>query len=315
MPGALHVMLTARAEQMGDNPEALRQQLLSMKLASGMLRFNDAVSAFTASLGDGTPAASARLASAITPPRSTRGSFSSGRGGVAGAAAAPTAADAGQGTCDAGGAHAGSGVWPPPAGAVAAATVAAAAVAGQLARQPSASLQRLLSGGMSNRRAASSALLLQQQAQQQASGGLPHSQSESVVGREAVAAVGISAPGSSRGSLQPPVSAAAARLATAGSGSSAGDGALPIIQQSFSGAPGAAAALLAAAGADSDEADDTCEICFDAAAVVALRECGHTLCVSCCKELCKLHHFKPGLCPYCRQIVAGFARATCTFVP
>jgi hypothetical protein len=24
--------------------------------------------------------------------------------------------------------------------------------------------------------------------------------------------------------------------------------------------------------------------------------------VSCCKELCKLHHFKPGLCPYCRYV-------------
>lgn len=51
-------------------------------------------------------------------------------------------------------------------------------------------------------------------------------------------------------------------------------------------------------------ADDegVCEICFDAAAVVSLQQCGHTLCVSCCRELCKLHHFKPGLCPYCRYV-------------
>jgi hypothetical protein len=57
---------------------------------------------------------------------------------------------------------------------------------------------------------------------------------------------------------------------------------------------------------DSDDDGLTCEICFDAAAVVSLQACGHALCVGCCREMCKLHHFKPALCPYCRQIICGF---------
>jgi hypothetical protein len=56
----------------------------------------------------------------------------------------------------------------------------------------------------------------------------------------------------------------------------------------------------------SDEDELTCEICFDAEAVVSLQACGHALCVGCCREMCKLHHFKPALCPYCRQIICGF---------
>jgi hypothetical protein len=84
------------------------------------------------------------------------------------------------------------------------------------------------------------------------------------------------------------------------------NGGLPIIQQ-----PGAA-------GDNDDDWDDdeaTCEICFDAVAVVALQDCRHTLCIRCCKEMCKLHHFKPALCPYCRQIICGFERAAGPFIP
>eukprot|EP00882_Tetradesmus_deserticola_P005366 GHRQ01005647.1.p1 GENE.GHRQ01005647.1~~GHRQ01005647.1.p1 ORF type:complete len:268 (+),score=60.34 GHRQ01005647.1:1-804(+) len=101
----------------------------------------------------------------------------------------------------------------------------------------------------------------------------------------------------------------------------AADGDLPLIQQQ----PGSQLQLSKAAcssgllgsthgaGAsgmiteESDEDELMCEICFDAQAVVVLQACGHALCVGCCREMCKLHHFKPALCPYCRQIICGFS--------
>ena len=49
--------------------------------------------------------------------------------------------------------------------------------------------------------------------------------------------------------------------------------------------------------------EGACEICFDEKACVELWQCGHTLCVTCTREMCKLHHFKPALCPFCRQII------------
>jgi hypothetical protein len=96
------------------------------------------------------------------------------------------------------------------------------------------------------------------------------------------------------------------------------NGDLPMIQQQLVGAAYASGLLGSTHGAgasgmiteegeeDSDEDGLMCEICFDAQAVVSLQACGHALCVGCCKEMCKLHHFKPALCPYCRQIICGF---------
>jgi hypothetical protein len=97
------------------------------------------------------------------------------------------------------------------------------------------------------------------------------------------------------------------------------NGDLPMIQQQLVGSAYASGLLGSTHGAgasgmiteegeeDSDEDSLMCEICFDAQAVVSLQACGHALCVGCCREMCKLHHFKPALCPYCRQIICGFS--------
>jgi hypothetical protein len=132
-----------------------------------------------------------------------------------------------------------------------------------IAQQPSQSLQRLLSGTARGRRAAS------------------------LTPRQQQSATSIPSP--------LPVSAP---LTAANSSEfvSNAHGELPIVQLQ----PSGVVAMISEADTDMDDEEGTCEICFDAAAVVALQQCGHTLCVCCCKELCKLHHFKPGLCPYCR---------------
>eukprot|EP00775_Hariotina_reticulata_P008074 gene8074-8269_t len=116
----------------------------------------------------------------------------------------------------------------------------------------------------------------------------------------------------SSASPSPDVSAAAT-ASTCTAGAAANTGGLPIIQQQRF----MISEVNSRADDDDDDVDDeaTCEICFDAVAVVALQGCGHTLCICCCKEMCKLHHFKPALCPYCRQIICGFERAAAPFIP
>jgi hypothetical protein len=36
-------------------------------------------------------------------------------------------------------------------------------------------------------------------------------------------------------------------------------------------------------------------------------DCGHHQCLACSHELCKLHHFRPALCPFCRCVIRGFS--------
>lgn len=57
---------------------------------------------------------------------------------------------------------------------------------------------------------------------------------------------------------------------------------------------------------DDDDEEGLCDVCFDHTACVDIRDCGHQLCVDCCRELCNLHHFKPALCPFCRRIIHSF---------
>jgi hypothetical protein len=128
---------------------------------------------------------------------------------------------------------------------------------------PSQSLQRLLSGTGRGRRAASVT-----PRQQQSATSIP----------------------------SPLLVSAPLTAANSSEFASSAHGELPIVQLQ----PSGVVAMISEADTDIDDEEGTCEICFDAAAVVALQQCGHTLCVCCCKELCKLHHFKPGLCPYCR---------------
>jgi hypothetical protein len=60
---------------------------------------------------------------------------------------------------------------------------------------------------------------------------------------------------------------------------------------------------------EEEDGEDGCEVCFDAADVVALQHCGHRLCTTCAAAMCKLHHFKPALCPFCRQIISALVLA------
>jgi len=297
----LNVVLAARAGQIGDNPEAIRQRLLAMKLASGALHFNNAVSTFAASLAGS--ASCEQVVSRFTSfssamPPSSRNSISS-RPGVAPAPAAAAATlslearDAGAeaATAAAAAGSSGGGAEPSPfssqqqqlAGTPSLSpspSLFNITAANVMAHQSSQSLQRLLSGNTRIRRAASAAVGVQH------SGSVPSPSGLSM-------AAGLPGAFSSHNS-----SPAAAATATAAGGRGAvTNGDLPIVQQQ----PGAAAAAVIFSD-DGDDEEGTCEICFDAAAVVALERCGHTLCVGCCKELCKLHHFKPGLCPYCRCV-------------
>lgn len=304
----LNVMLAARAQQIGDNPEAIRQQLLAMKLASGALQFDNAISTFTTSLNSPLETECARFASfSQNLPVSSRNSISS-RPGVTGTVSPAAPAAAQQQTAavvEAAAAAAATlpsvrssdgGTSSSPFAAFAAPQEQQQAAPGDsldtqqpqqqqaslspspslfnitaanvIAQQPSQSLQRLLSGSSRGRRAGSTAPPQQQSA-------------------------ASSIPGVTSGEMGASLSTSPAAVA-AGRGSANGE--LPIVQLQYT---TAVAAMISEGSSGLDE-DDLCEICFDAAAVVALQQCGHTLCVGCCKELCKLHHFKPGLCPYCR---------------
>ncbi|KAJ9509326.1 hypothetical protein QJQ45_001784 [Haematococcus lacustris] len=62
-------------------------------------------------------------------------------------------------------------------------------------------------------------------------------------------------------------------------------------------------ARLASGGVEDDQ---TCPVCLDEAPDIQLQRCGHSLCVSCARDLCKRHFLTPALCPYCRSLIAGF---------
>lgn len=339
----LNVMLAARAHQIGDDPEAIRQQLLAMKLASGALQFNNAVSTMATFMpGSAGSEAASRFASfSGVQPGSSRSTIGTRPGGVAGAPAAASpaavtppiaaATSAGAATSvsvaetaavvaaadddsrDAGVAspfaasseqHRADTPSPEPLPAVddddiptplpqqqqghlsPSPSLFNVTAANVITQQPSQSLQRLLSGQVRPRRAASSAVSWQQ------STSVPSPQAISPAPTHTSEA--LQARGSSLASSPSPAPAVSG--AAAGGGQGAANGELPIVQQ----APAGACAMMISEDDAGGDEDGTCEICFDAEAVVALQMCGHTLCVGCCKELCKLHHFKPGLCPYCR---------------
>lgn len=56
----------------------------------------------------------------------------------------------------------------------------------------------------------------------------------------------------------------------------------------------------------SELGDSVCGVCFDQPDFLCIEKCGHRLCGDCSKELCKLHAFKPALCPFCRGPISGF---------
>jgi hypothetical protein len=326
----LNVVLAARADQIGDNPEAIRRQLLAMKLASGALQFDSAVSTFTASLNGPNSLAASRIASySVGFPPSSRNSISS-RAGPAGGSVSPaadaaaavaqaagivqvaaaTAATRGLPTLSSLGSEGGLGPFASYqhqdslGGAVDGAVNEDAqqrnrglspspslfnlTAADVISRQQSQSLQRLLSGNFRGQQRAGSVVPPRQQ---QSCSSIPSLASPVLNGQLTA------------GSSSEVVVAAGGAFSSSGNGMSpetpkfavAGNGDLPMVQLQ----PAGPAAVMISEGDDGDD-DGVCEICFDAEAVVALQQCGHTLCVSCCKELCKLHHFKPGLCPYCR---------------
>ncbi|GBF94306.1 hypothetical protein Rsub_06928 [Raphidocelis subcapitata] len=68
-------------------------------------------------------------------------------------------------------------------------------------------------------------------------------------------------------------------------------------------------------GSWDDEDESTCEICYDAVCCVKALDCGHKVCISCGHELCQLHHFRPALCPFCRQIIRGYAFSHAALAP
>eukprot|EP00884_Botryococcus_braunii_P007576 jgi/Botrbrau1/1681/Bobra.116_2s0025.1 len=52
--------------------------------------------------------------------------------------------------------------------------------------------------------------------------------------------------------------------------------------------------------------DELCPICCEAHPGVAVKVCGHALCGTCARKLCKLKASEPPTCPFCRQIINGF---------
>lgn len=55
--------------------------------------------------------------------------------------------------------------------------------------------------------------------------------------------------------------------------------------------------------------DELCPICCEAHPGVAVRGCGHALCGTCARKLCKLKASEAPTCPFCRQIIDGFVIA------
>uniref|UniRef100_A0A383W9G5 RING-type domain-containing protein n=1 Tax=Tetradesmus obliquus TaxID=3088 RepID=A0A383W9G5_TETOB len=379
----LDVMLTIRAGRIGGNAEAMRQQLLMMKLASGRNNFDTQVSAFAASMQllpdpagldavNSGSAAGMRVASVTLAAPARRGSVA-GQGRAAKLAAAQRAASvpldtqldaaADAATAAVGMSSAPGGSEVPPAaaanGAVSRGEAAdpadsmhsqagdansAAAVAGY--GQPQAFRKSLSMASIRNNSSMHRSLIMRQPSLQRLLSGGSRSHLGSRMSDDqsatsdvrslpggAAAATGLDSSarnGSTSGSGVLP--AAAAVWSNAGQtgvlqqlpGVTA-NGDLPIIQQQpASQLLGSSAAyasgllgsthggvvsdMITEEGEDEGSDDDelTCEICFDAAAVVSLQACGHALCVGCCREMTKLHHFKPALCPFCRQIICGF---------
>ena len=69
----------------------------------------------------------------------------------------------------------------------------------------------------------------------------------------------------------------------------------------------AAAPVALLAGSDDDDDDDMmCEICMDEGDLLAVRKCGHRMCVECAAELLRLHPSDPVPCPFCRGPIWGF---------
>lgn len=69
---------------------------------------------------------------------------------------------------------------------------------------------------------------------------------------------------------------------------------------------GAMAADATAGGAAPSEAwEDTCGVCLDTGQFCTLQRCHHKLCITCTRELIKLHATKPALCPFCRALIMG----------
>jgi Zinc finger, C3HC4 type (RING finger) len=128
-----------------------------------------------------------------------------------------------------------------------------------------------------------------------------------------VAAVWAGAAGA-KGSSAPVTSttcaSAASSLLAVGSGrGSRSDTSAPLTAAAAAAAVSTTAA--AAADDDKDDEEELCEICYDAAPAVMLRDCGHMLCVGCAGALCRLHHFRPGLCPFCRSVISGIGSIAC----
>lgn len=61
--------------------------------------------------------------------------------------------------------------------------------------------------------------------------------------------------------------------------------------------------------ASEEEEEDPCPVCLDAPPKIALKKCGHRLCLDCSKDLCLRHKLSPALCPMCRCLLSGFAVA------
>jgi hypothetical protein len=57
--------------------------------------------------------------------------------------------------------------------------------------------------------------------------------------------------------------------------------------------------------------EEECGVCFDSVSDVALKGCGHKLCLGCAKRMCMgMANIRAGLaCPFCRCLIAGFEAA------
>eukprot|EP00879_Flechtneria_rotunda_P004022 GHRR01004264.1.p2 GENE.GHRR01004264.1~~GHRR01004264.1.p2 ORF type:complete len:441 (+),score=187.29 GHRR01004264.1:2056-3378(+) len=348
----LDVMLANRANIIGENPEAMRQQLVLMKLASGTLNFNAAANALNSALNQqppemghpggsrlssfttqsatgpkrmslgNRPSIGAAGASSTTPPRSgaqtpTNGQpspWSSADSAATAAAAAKQAAaesNAAGGEATAGAGNAGLLPTTSKAGSLDMVTqqqpssatrqliaqISAGARSSSLRRSqlgPQPSLQRLLSGCQSRR--------LEEDLSAAVADVGPVAGSDITTAASNGSAAATASAGGAADSRGSEVADAA--------GSSAGSNGLLQVPTWHVNPPTRISNNAADAANDYDDDDESiCEICFDAQAVVQLQACHHTLCLGCCKEMCKLHHFKPALCPYCRQIICGFKRA------
>jgi hypothetical protein len=68
----------------------------------------------------------------------------------------------------------------------------------------------------------------------------------------------------------------------------------------------AVVALARGASAGAGEAAPRCGVCLEDVPLVDILRCGHAICVTCARDICRPALLAAALCPFCRAVIGGF---------